>query len=425
MEQNNIEHSEIIDLIQKILRSNYLPVYRFQLPYGQLEMLDLGLRKNILGIENAFSSLEDLLKSLDFRKIYFCTDIFHCTYAFLLLPDHNIFFCGPVLFEQLQNERFEEIFATLPISGEYRDALQNYYRKVSYQPSLAMFESLFMELGKALYGPNCGVAYPDTQFFDLWDSAYQKRLLDTEHPFSMIEIIENRYEAENALINAVSSGNVNAALEISSRFGSMFLPQRISNNLRDTKDYTITLNTLLRKAAERAGVHPIHIDMYSNSVISLIESLTSSSQCSAAQRKIINGYCQLVKDYKQNSRSPILRKVIAYIDTDLEADLSLKNLSEHLGVNASYLSTLFSKEMGMSLTDYVNKSRLDHAKLLLANTELPIKTIALRCGIADIHYFSRLFKRNIGMTPKTYRDTSHPLLHEKLPKQTADKKKTS
>lgn len=91
------------------------------------------------------------------------------------------------------------------------------------------------------------------------------------------------------------------------------------------------------------------------------------------------------------------------METDLSADLTLKTLSEHLGVNASYLSTLFSKEIGISLTDYVTNLRISYAKTLLAKTDVPIKSIAERCGIADIHYFTRLFKRICGMTPNAYR----------------------
>ncbi|MFQ8693002.1 MAG: helix-turn-helix domain-containing protein [Blautia hansenii] len=57
----------------------------------------------------------------------------------------------------------------------------------------------------------------------------------------------------------------------------------------------------------------------------------------------------------------------------------------------------------MSLTDYVTNLRISYAKTLLAKTDVPIKSIAERCGIADIHYFTRLFKRICGMTPNAYR----------------------
>lgn len=82
------------------------------------------------------------------------------------------------------------------------------------------------------------------------------------------------------LINAVASGRESQTLELISKFETWLLPQRTTNNLRDMKNYTITLNTLLRKAAEQAGVHPIHIDAYSNCNVVMLESLTSlSSVC--------------------------------------------------------------------------------------------------------------------------------------------------
>lgn len=80
-------------------------------------------------------------------------------------------------------------------------------------------------------------------------------------------------------------------------------------------------------------------------------------------------------------------------------------------------STTFSKEMGTSLTDYVNSLRISHAKTLLENTDAPIKSIALRCGIGDIHYFTRLFKRICGVTPKGYREAQSTLKQENSKKR--------
>lgn len=178
------------------------------------------------------------------------------------------------------------------------------------------------------------------------------------------------------------------------------------------KNYTITLNTLLRKAAEQAGVHPIHIDAYSNCNVVMLESLTSTQQCLRAQQTIALGYCRIIKEHQHQIHSPLIRKVVAYLETDLSADLTLNQLASDLGVNASYLSILFSKEMGTSLTDYVNHYRIEHAQTLLANTDVPIKDIALRCGIGDIHYFTRLFKKISGATPKAWRESTSILNRE-------------
>lgn len=408
-----MKYEELIDFTQKILEANYLPVYHFELPCEDLDHLDQGLLRHILGVKNTSRFFNDLFEKLKPGKIYFNTDLFQCTFVFLLLPGtKTVFYCGPVVFEKIQGNRFEELFSSLPLKDTYHNSIQAYYQKLPFLGSYAMFESLFLEFGKKLYGDSCEVVYSNTDFFDHWNNAYKNCLRDEEHPFSNIDVIEKRYEAENMLINAVTSGRESQALEITSKFESRLLPQRISNNLRDMKNYTITLNTLLRKAAEQAGVHPIHIDAYSNCNVTMLESLTSATQCLRAQQTIALGYCRIVKEHQHKIHSSIIRKVVAYLETDLSADLTLNTLAQHLGVNASYLSTLFTKEMGTSLTDYVNHYRIDHAKTLLANTDVPIKDIALRCGIGDVHYFTRLFKRISGMTPKAWRESASGLHRE-------------
>ncbi len=62
--------------------------------------------------------------------------------------------------------------------------------------------------------------------------------------------------------------------------------------------------------------------------------------------------------------------------------------------------------MGIPLTEYVNRSRIGHAQLLMLTSDLPIKAIALQCGISDMQYFSRMFKRITGVTPKVYQETA-------------------
>jgi YesN/AraC family two-component response regulator len=106
----------------------------------------------------------------------------------------------------------------------------------------------------------------------------------------------------------------------------------------------------------------------------------------------------------------LIRKVITHIDFDLTADLSLKAQAQLLNVNPSYLSTLFKKETGVTLTEYVNRRRMDHALLLLNSTGMQIQLIAQHCGIPDVNYFTKTFKKMVGQTPKKYRDMlSKPL----------------
>ena len=103
--------------------------------------------------------------------------------------------------------------------------------------------------------------------------------------------------------------------------------------------------------------------------------------------------------------SPPVQKAIIYIDSDLTANLSLSAIAEAQNVSASYLSWLFKQETGETLTDHVNKKRVKLATKLLETTNLQIQTIAQYCGILDVQYFSKVFKKYVGKSPKKYRES--------------------
>ena len=106
--------------------------------------------------------------------------------------------------------------------------------------------------------------------------------------------------------------------------------------------------------------------------------------------------------------SLLVRKILVRIDSDLTADLSLKAQADFLKVNSSYLSTLFKKETGTTLTEYVNRKRVEHGIFLLNTTHMQIQAIAQCCGIPDVNYFTKTFKKIVGKTPKEYRNHVSP-----------------
>ena len=82
--------------------------------------------------------------------------------------------------------------------------------------------------------------------------------------------------------------------------------------------------------------------------------------------------------------------------------LSLTFLAKELGFNATYLSTLIKKELGINFQDYVGQQRMERAKLLLLTTPLKVYEIAREVGFEDINYFSMRFKQVVGVTPRQY-----------------------
>lgn len=408
----------LIDFTQNILKANYIPVHRITFPctFSDISWLDLGLRNDFFEEEITNANLNRWLMSFEPKKIYHLTDDFLCNYTVFRLPDSDEFFiCGPFLFEEMKSSRFIQICNRLKIPSELHDQLKDYYLRMAFFPVQTLYINLFAQLAEFLFGKdNYEIVYSDYRELDEWYTTYYSSFRIPEKPFAALQAIEDRYKLEKAIIDAVKNTNEQKALELTSKIFSIFIPQRMSNELRDQKDYLITFNTLLGRCTQSSGVHPIHIDTYSNRNVQLIEQLTSIEQCHAFSFKIVRNYCRLIRKHTLKNYSLLTQKIITYVNTDLSADLSLKSLSEQLSVNASYLSTLFSKEIGMSLTKFVNQKRIEHAQKLLLATDMPIKSVALKCGISDVYYFSRLFKQITGTTPKAYRKTTTHIEQQEL-----------
>ena len=80
------------------------------------------------------------------------------------------------------------------------------------------------------------------------------------------------------------------------------------------------------------------------------------------------------------------------------------NMIEEENEKSFSLSALFKKETGKPLTEYVTRKRVEHAAYLLRSTSMQVQTVAQQCGILDVNYFAKMFKRYTGKTPKEYRE---------------------
>lgn len=97
------------------------------------------------------------------------------------------------------------------------------------------------------------------------------------------------------------------------------------------------------------------------------------------------------------------RDLIAYIHEHFAEELSLEQLARIAALSKNYLSALFSKTMKISLGDYIEQVRINHARLLLQTTDDSILEIALASGFHSSPYFNRVFKKIMNMTPGQYR----------------------
>ena len=209
---------------------------------------------------------------------------------------------------------------------------------------------------------------------------------------------------------AIAHGQTHQASAILSLIHPDQMDKRNNNPLRNIKNYAIICNTLMRKAAQQGSVHPFYIDQLSSVLGHRIEELLTVKDVQQLMNTMVHKYCLLVKNHNMKGYSPPVQSVILRTDADLSGDLSLNAHAAQIGINASYLSSLFKKEMGVTLTEYVNQRRVDYAIFLLNSTNMQIQTIAQHCGMPDVNYFTRTFKKLTGKTPTEYRHCvmAHP-----------------
>ena len=219
-----------------------------------------------------------------------------------------------------------------------------------------------------------------------------------------MEILEQRYRYENEMMCAVAQGAGQKAEQLIAALSPASMEKRTADPVRNIKNYGIIMNTLLRKAAENGGVHPFYLDKQSNDFARRIEQTNTVAAAQLLMRDMFRDYCHLVRTTATAHHSPAVQKALACIDADLSGDLNLHTLAEQQNLNAGYLSALFHKEVGETVTQYITRKRLQLAQHLLKTTQLQIQTVAQHCGISDVSYFTKLFKKYLGKTPREYRN---------------------
>ncbi len=368
---------------------------------------DLGLRSKIFGSKLPKTIEERMRDNMKERVIYRVTDEFSCSFALMLLPEFDettVLVVGPYLREEKDQIWIDRFIEENGINRQWTPILENHFRSVPYMPNERIISAALNSLAERVWGLHqftaeeiiSGIPESFIPLSSPPETHVQEDILST------VRRVEQHYYAENQFIEAISQGRTHRASIMLSNFTRAALENR-TTPLRNIKNYSIILNTLMRKAVEKGGVHPIHIDRLSSEFARKIENASAMDEFMSLWQDMAKKYCLLVKNHATTKYSQLVQYIIARIDFDLTADLSLKANAEALNVNASYLSSLFKRETGKTLTDYVNQKRVEHAVYLLGSTDLPISVVGQRCGIQDDNYFTKIFKKYTSITPKQYR----------------------
>lgn len=119
-------------------------------------------------------------------------------------------------------------------------------------------------------------------------------------------------------------------------------------------------------------------------------------------RKFVDPHLLETNVNSANLSQPI-REALGYIDEHIERTVGLREVAEHIHLNASYFSVLFKEQLQMTFSEFVARKKLQKAKEMLLTTKLPISEIALQVGYQTAKYFNKVFKEYDGRSPGQYR----------------------
>lgn len=360
--------------------------------------------------QTSTTTIAEFIGDLQEQTLYKTTNRFALCYNYLSLTvdgEGAILLIGPYLSAPLSSADILEIAEKNEIPVSSLKYVNEFYAGI---PVIAPDDHIFIFLNTF-----CEHLW-DTGAFALVDLTedYDSQLIpvinenDRQEDFDSLlmsmKLMEKRYGFENELMEAVAQGQIHKENQLFSAFSDTHFEKRVSDPLRNAKNYSIIMNTLLRKAAEKGGVHPMYLDSLSSSFAVRIEALASHNDHFEFMLEMFRAYCRLVRKHTMQGLSPIVRKAVLMIDADLSANLSLATLAEAQNVSSGYLATIFKKETDKTVSEYIREKRVGQAKHLLSTTNLQVQTIALHCGIMDVQYFTKLFKKETGKTPKEYRE---------------------
>ena len=129
----------------------------------------------------------------------------------------------------------------------------------------------------------------------------------------------------------------------------------------------------------------------------------SQEQIAEYIRKLIDTYAAEIENDRLNRGDKIINEMKKYIEDHYREDVALADLARHVCLNANYVSELFRKKTGETFSEYLADYRISIAKDLLRDIRFKVVDVSVMVGYSDEKYFSRLFKKKVGVSPNAYK----------------------
>lgn len=239
-------------------------------------------------------------------------------------------------------------------------------------------------------------------------AALNKRFTDG---YGRILLAENNRSAENSVIDADLLKNLGKAVrstsesEITQQINAIYDAVR-SEGYKNPDIYMTAACKVNEELYQYLRLFSSAEGMQQKLEEQLEKRMIEATGITELKKLLVQHICenieQMIGDSKSNL-SPAIRTAKIFIANNYKQDIGLGDVARVVNLSSVYFSGLFKKEIGENFVDYLNRVRIDAAKVLLKDVRNNIGEIAEQCGFSDTRYFAKIFKRSVGITPSDYR----------------------
>lgn len=228
-----------------------------------------------------------------------------------------------------------------------------------------------------------------------------EKMVDENHIHSFSH---HSLKYEDYLMNCIQEGNTDRiAIALDNPLdGEMGILSK-NDALRNEKNLGICSVTLATRAAIKGGLNTELALTLSDSYIQGIEMQKDIESINSLNNTMLMDFAKRVHQCHLQKYTRQIIQTMDYIHTHLDESLTLSSLSSKIGLTPHYLGQRFCDETGIPLSQYIIEKKIEEAKKLLASSTYTMLEISSSLGFYDQSHFTKLFKRHVGTTPKTYR----------------------
>lgn len=217
--------------------------------------------------------------------------------------------------------------------------------------------------------------------------------------------IHHPYVYEQNYLQCIKEGNVEKLKQVSEKnFHDKAGVLSKKSSLRSEKNFSICHATLVTRAAIAGGLDPEQAFTMSDMVIQCIEEIDDTKQLQDYRNTVTIEFAKAVNRANEHKYPKPVRICESYIKNHVYEHISVEQLSELASLNPNYLSSMFKAITGFSVSDFINKEKIDEARKLLITTDRSLKDISNLLLFCDQSHFTKTFKKYTGITPKIFRE---------------------